>query len=204
MARKERPSKKSKKRRVLPKQQHSIEDAIALADSAMEAMDIQRALNLYSSAATKLRNRLDVNESLDQGDGDDVKGQLSAVLGKLGEAKVSQGDQEGARQDFADAIELLTEHDSQEVTAKRNFQQLEIRGGLYLYLGQLSSDNDALDAYKHGIADFEKFLRERETFTSNTTTTNDDEMVEDEGDEDDGDQKNEVVLQETRYVSRGC
>ncbi len=157
----------------------------------MEAMDVSHAVNLYESAATKLRSRLlVVKESKEQND--DNREKLSAVLGKLGEAKVSQGNQEGARKDFADAIALLTEQDDNELNSTDLIQKQEIRGGLYLYLGQLSSDYEALAAYEKGIDDFEKSLRRREAIAAPASSNTD--MVDDNDDEG----KVEALLQETR------
>jgi len=74
------------------------------------------------------------------------------VLGKMAEAKVSMGDQQGGQRDFLEATNLLS-NDSSSHSPIDQAQWKEARASLYLYLGQLSSSNDALEAFTKAIND---------------------------------------------------
>jgi hypothetical protein len=122
----------------------NVNDLIQEADTAMEAMDLDRAHALYTAASTCLQGQI----------GEPPKMLLSHVLGKLGEVKVSFGDHEGARNDFSTAISLLENEDTVVIH--------ETRANLYLYLGQVNSGLDALAAYRTGVEELEACIRLRE------------------------------------------
>jgi hypothetical protein len=77
---------------------------------------------------------------------------LIQVLEKMGESKVSVGDQDGAKQDFQEAIQLL----DQEST--KNMSYHETRASLLFYFGQLCVEQEALEAYKNGVTSLESCL----------------------------------------------
>ena len=81
---------------------------------------------------------------------------LVYVLEKLGESKATLGDYEAAKQHFDQAIQLWTTSPA----AKGSEQEKavvyhETLAGLHLYIGQLSSDQEALEAYKKGLKSLE-------------------------------------------------
>jgi tetratricopeptide (TPR) repeat protein len=116
-----------------------IEQLVLSADTAMASLDVEKAAQFYSQAAAKLRG------STNQGD------VMLHVLEKLGECSVSMGDQDGARQCFHDALSVL-ESNSQDTNSMAYH---ETRSNLYLYTGQLSMGQEALDAYLKGVHSLE-------------------------------------------------
>eukprot|EP00934_Nitzschia_sp_Nitz4_P008694 Nitzschia sp. Nitz4//scaffold29_size155292//29231//30541//NITZ4_002641-RA/size155292-processed-gene-0.7-mRNA-1//1//CDS//3329546397//8684//frame0 len=133
------------KTKSVPKR--SLAEVLAAADQIMSSsMDVESAAQLYSEAASLLR----------QGKGDSSIAtrdtDLVQVLEKLGECKVSLGDQEGARKDFEDALALLDEKCSREMDSLLYHER---RSNLFLYIGQLCMDRDALEAYHKGIQSLE-------------------------------------------------
>jgi len=126
-----------------------VNQVIEDADTAMESLEMDRALSLYSAASTILKGHVqlqvpEANPLL-----------LARVLLKLGEVKVALDDQDGAREDFHFATSLLQEN-------KDTVETHEIRAGLCLYLGQLSSEQEALAALRRGIEELEACVRLRE------------------------------------------
>jgi hypothetical protein len=162
-----------------------LEDVLTQAESAMEMSDLDTALQLFSYASGVLRTRIRVPSTATSdgaGDGTNIahdndrdKTTLSAVLGKMGEIKASNGDVEGARSDFLDAIELL-DPNSQTALSMGNIggdkmavdegsctldvaQSCERIAGLYLYLGQLCSGMEALKSFRTGVSELERAAR---------------------------------------------
>mmetsp|Transcript_3145 Transcript_3145/g.5174 ORF Transcript_3145/g.5174 Transcript_3145/m.5174 type:complete len:457 (+) Transcript_3145:107-1477(+) len=140
----------------------SLEDVLTQAESAMEMLDIDMAMQLFGYAAQVLRSRM---HGTDAGNGNEQdKCTLANVLGKMGELKASCGDVEGARNEFLDAIELLG---NQQETAEvmqgdvgecniATAQNSESKAGLYLYLGQLSTGTEALTALRIGVSELQR------------------------------------------------
>ena len=98
---------------------------------------------------------------------------LSKVLGKMAEAKVALGDQGGAQQDFLEATNLLSgDGPSSSLPSEQNLvavaQWKEARASLYLYLGQLSSSSDALEAFTRAIGDLKACIASLEEFLKGT------------------------------------
>mmetsp|Transcript_7302 Transcript_7302/g.10334 ORF Transcript_7302/g.10334 Transcript_7302/m.10334 type:complete len:442 (+) Transcript_7302:44-1369(+) len=177
-------NKKKKVRKCKPFNEGSVDENIKAADAAMETLDIPTALKLYQVAASMLQGKLNLNlEGKDSQQDDIVK--LSNVLAKVGEAKVSMGDQDGARDCFLNAISCL----SSTTWRGDEIQLHETRASLHLYLGQLSSEQEALTAYKNGTQELEACISLREKVAS---TQGDTDM--------DGDNanNNEVALHDTR------
>jgi hypothetical protein len=159
-----------------------IEDILTQAESAMEMSDLDTALQLFSYASGVLRSRVclpsttnsesacDGNNISNDNDGDKVT--LSTVLGKMGEIKASNGDIEGARTNFLDAIEILNPNASASLSMGTSggdkmaleegscnldvAQSCERIAGLYLYLGQLSSGMEALASFRTGVSKLER------------------------------------------------
>lgn len=132
----------------------TIEQILNEGDEAIEALDISRANTLFQTAAKELEMKLKEDPELFV--------TLSKVLGKLGETKVSMGDQEGARQDFERAIALLNDEDEfcDEILKAEG---IENKASLYMNMGQLSSDDEALRAYNKGVELLETAILFRES-----------------------------------------
>ena len=182
---KKRPTSNKKKRQQQrvdgKKQPHqkppSVEEVLAKAEASLEASDVETACGLFAYAADVLRSRLDgtspagiPSSSLSAMSEDEIKSLLSRVLGKAGEARVSLGDPDGGRENFQEAIELLgstatmdEEMEGSEAAdqslAVADAQLCEARAGLHLYLGQLSSEKDALASYQAGVEDLERCVK---------------------------------------------
>ena len=182
---KKRPTSNKKKRQQQrgdgKKQPHqkppSLEEVLAKAEASLEASDVETALSLFAYAADVLRSRLDgtaspaiTSSSISAMGEDEIKSLLSRVLGKAGEARVSLGDPDGGRENFEEAIELLgspatmdEEMEGSEAADQSSMvadaQLCEARAGLHLYLGQLSSEKDALASYQAGVKDLERCVK---------------------------------------------
>lgn len=154
-AKKNRPNKNKPK--IKSASQH-----IALGDDAMQSLDIPTALQHYQAAIPLLEAIETTTTNQD----------LAHVLAKLGETKVSMGDQDGARDDFERAIALTPKG--------------KVRAGLYLYVGQLSLEEEALEAYQKGITELEEALAALE----------DDDEVTMEGADDNDDDDSPVSLKQ--------
>jgi tetratricopeptide (TPR) repeat protein len=131
-----------KQRNLARNPEASLDELLSAAEAAMASLDIEKAINLYSKVASLLRmgrtNSTETRERL-----------LIRVLEKLGESKVSLGDQMGAKTDFQEAIGLL----DQEVDKNMSFY--EARSSLFFYVGQLCVEKEALQSYQQGIASLE-------------------------------------------------
>ena len=149
-----------------------LEDVLTQAESAMEMSDVNTALQLFTYAAGILHTRVhdttntpsptttaaaySISNNIDKD-----KSTLSTVLGKIGELKASNGDVDGARSDFLNAIELLgpsatsTTSNGNINTDIQTAQNCESRANLHLYLGQLSMGIEALDSLKVGVTELE-------------------------------------------------
>lgn len=148
--------------------QPDVHEVISKADTALESSNIEQALQLYNYSAGVLRNELQNQTPQQQEEKESTILLLSKVLGKLAEAKVSVGDQHGAQQDFLEATNMLsgdgpTNSDNLVAIA----QWKEARASLYLYLGQLSSSNDALEAFTRAIHDLRACLATLEKYLKN-------------------------------------
>jgi hypothetical protein len=127
-----------------PKKEVNVNQIINDAETAMVGVDLDRAHSLYTAASKILREQIGVPQKI----------LLSRVLGKLGEVKVSLSDHDGARDDFSAAISLLENEDN-------NVGIHESRANLFLYLGQVSSDQEALVALRKGVEELEACIQLR-------------------------------------------
>lgn len=119
-----------------------MDELLAAAETAMAALDNEKAIEMYSKAAALLRmGRTSSTETRER--------LMIRVLEKMGEAKVSAGDQIGAKEDFLEAIKLLDQEDT------RNINYHESRSSLLFYVGQLCMEKEALQAYQQGLESLE-------------------------------------------------
>lgn len=212
-------SKKNKSRKSnsngAPKKPVPLEEVLSQAENAMEMSDIDTALQLFSYAAGVLRSKVhsssaDGSINTDTNSCDQDKATLSTVLGKMGELKASNGDVEGARTDFLDAIELLGPTSTTTADAEDGkmmaieegecyvgvAQSSESRASLHLYLGQLSSGTEALESFSVGVSELERAVTILEHICASSGDGTNDIDMEDGGDMSVGNLKQSLV--ETR------
>lgn len=161
MKKKKKSSSKKKSSKKAEPKTVDVNQVIADGDAAMEALEMDRALSLYSAASAILKGHVqlqvpEANPLL-----------LARVLLKLGEVKITLEDSDGARQDFEFATSLLQDDND-------SLETHEIRAGLCLYLGQLSSEKEALEAFRKGIEELKACIRLRETADEDSMDTADD------------------------------
>ena len=134
----------------------STDDLMKAASAAMESLDIERAYEAYCQAATQLQS-----EKIPNTENTDNKNQvvenLIHVLEKMGELQVSIGDQDLAKDHFVRSLQLLEEEGKAEST--KNTSHYEMRSNICFYIGQLSLEKEALDAYQSGIRSLEKCMQ---------------------------------------------
>lgn len=177
-----------------PKKIPSVEEMIQAGDTAAASMEGDKALAFYASAEQILREKKEEKSSTTSTE------QLVSVLEKLGEARASLGDEEQARQDFQNAIDLVTASPQDK---KTNPQFQETLAGLHLYIGQLSAEQEALAALKKGLQCLEASVELRQQECANTPAqiSEDDEEAMMDDDEEDGKEKanhTAVALNEAR------
>ncbi|KAL9181429.1 hypothetical protein ACHAXT_010234 [Thalassiosira profunda] len=181
-----------------------LEEVLGRAETAMEMSDVDTALQLFAYAAGVLRSRAESGGGSggDAGAQEKDRGALSTVLGKMGELKASNGDVDGARSDFLEAIELLgpsAAEDDGEMEGNCSVeaaQSSEVRAGLHLYLGQLSTGPEALEAFRTGVSALERTMRILERIQSSGGEIED--AVMEGSEEETGAARTERFLSETR------
>lgn len=153
-------TKSSKKKKKTRRQNEAdLDEVIYQADLAMETDSVEQALQLYQNAAFTLRNKIEADSYA-------TNLMLVKVLGKMGEAKVSMGDQDGGRMLFNDALSILESSNPPEVNTSTgpSHQLLEImkwkeaQASMCMYLGQLSSGNEALEYFNKAVDYFKIIL----------------------------------------------
>jgi len=158
-----------------------LDEVLSQAEQAMEMSNVDAALQLFTYASGILRPRVHNNtsatdgNSMQQDNDNDTNEQdekiLSTILGKMGEIKASNGNVDGARSDFLDAVELLgpstynnnNNNSNNDMTTEvgecssnvETAQTCESRASLHLYLGQLSCGNEALASLNVGVQELQ-------------------------------------------------
>jgi tetratricopeptide (TPR) repeat protein len=112
--------------------------------------DVEKSIQLYTSAVSMIRAGKPTTAIISR------ERQLVQVLEKLGDAHVGMGDPEGAKQAFEQAIALLEQDGS--ATEKTDTYYYETRSSLYLYIGQLCSSDQALQAFLQGVSSLESCI----------------------------------------------
>lgn len=142
----------------------SLDEVLDQAESAMEMFDLDGAVTLFTYAKEILTARVHAPAPMSDGSNGEGSVQdraiLSTVLGKLGEIQASNGDSDGARKYFLDAIELMgpiaTSNEESQGNIINIAQNCEKRAGLHLYMGQLSSGMEALNCFRVGVSELER------------------------------------------------
>ena len=163
-ARKKKTAKKVKK--MAPKA--SVDDLLKVASAAMESLDVERAYKAYCQAASLLQR----GETSNIGSGIDTKQgvqNLIHALEKMGELQVSIGDQDLAKEHFVQSLRLLEEEEGKIPSAKST-TYYETHSSLCLYIGQLSLEKEALEAYQSGIRSLEECMQQAENKTAAAAT----------------------------------
>jgi hypothetical protein len=83
----------------------------------------------------------------------------------MGEIQVSMGDPDRARQHFLQALQL-GDQQLQQHQSSISWSLLESNANICLYLGQLSMEHSALEAYLRGVSSLEEAIRLVETGTT--------------------------------------
>ena len=194
-----------------------LDEVLSQADQAMEMSNVDAALQLFTYASGILRPRVHNNNnntsatdgnSMQQDNDNDTNEQdkkiLSTILGKMGELKASNGNVDGARSDFLDAVELLgpstynnnNNNSNNDMTTEvgecssnvETAQTCESRASLHLYLGQLSCGNEALTSLNVGVQELQYavcILERIINSSANAKSDGDDVDMDEEEDDDD-------------------
>ena len=179
-----RKSKKKVKKNRKKAPKASIDDLLKAASAAMASLDVERAYKSYFQAASRLQGEKFI-ASIDKREEMEL---LIHVLEKMGECQVSIGDQDLAKDHFKQSLRLLEEGAKTE--SIRSTSYYEAHSSLCFYIGQLSLENDALEAYKEGIRSLEECLQSVENESS---TAVEQEVVEMQDDSDDANKKNSSI-----------
>jgi hypothetical protein len=137
----------------------SVDELLEIASSSMTALNIEQAYQAYRQAASLLQQgKISSNNPSET--------ELINVLEKMGEIKVSMGEQDDAKEHFIQALQLLEQQQEQQEGKYDTNQQVtqqwsyyETHSSLCLYVGQLSLEQEALDAYLKGVSSLEKCIK---------------------------------------------
>ncbi len=181
-------------------QQHQITDVhqlLSQADTAYETSNVESALQLYTYTQSILNQTIIQKEQSNNSNKQELISDiltLSKVSCKIGEIKASFHDpNDRGYNDFQNGLQLLSNENEFKylsstllTTATTNencndmslvhdlmlqAQWKEVRSNLYLYLGQLSSQNDALNNFNNAVIDLKNCLEILERIHSIVTTT---------------------------------
>lgn len=168
MKKSKKKSKNKNKANFAKATQLSTEQLIKQAETAMDVSDCALAIKLYGMASESIRSDIEKKSGEIMERRKDIF-LLAKVLGRSGEARVSQGDVESGRECFMDAISILDNEYNENIDIHpeslfntENENLYEIRAGLHLYIGQLSMGEEALVEYKKGVLDLETCVKKIE------------------------------------------
>lgn len=139
----------------------SIEEWLQRASTCMTTFDIEAAYHEHQQAQTLLLLSMQHQQptSLSSSSSTQVD-QLVNVLEKMGEIQVSMGDPDQARQHFSQALQLVEQNKLQkDQQSFISWNLLETHASLCLYIGQLSMEQQALEAYLKGVSSLEQSIQ---------------------------------------------
>jgi hypothetical protein len=172
---------------------------VAAADHAALHQSSEDAIQLYKAAEKHLQKY----EKTVEFDSDDIPAYrqcLLQVLEKRAELKVSVEDQEGAFQDYQQALDILEKEPVP--------QEAQQRASLYLYIGQLQVGKDAVDAYQKGIGCLQTTLEEMQRVAALQPSKMDEPMVQGDNDDDDDESKpvdpKKALAETQRQLAAAC
>lgn len=175
----------------------SVEDLMKAASAAMESLDLERAYQAYYQASSLLQRGKPSSIGNDVNTKQGVQ-DLIHVLEKMGEIQVSIGDQDLAKEHFVQSLRLLEEEGKTSDAKKTSYYETHF--SLCFYIGQLSLEKEALDAYQRGIRSLEECMQQVEDKTDATasqeTVDMQDDINENGGDNDDSPMRTETSLKQ--------
>jgi len=144
------------------------------ADAAMDMSNETLALSLYSLLEESIRLRsFSSEQSLLL---------LPKIIQKVGECFAFVGNIESACDKFREANDILDaalqKNDTDTENESEESEVLEMRAGVFMYLGQLHQGQEALQEYQNGITSLEKSLELVERKVENTNNNNNGEHKE--------------------------
>jgi tetratricopeptide (TPR) repeat protein len=139
----------------------SVDEWLHAAATCMTTLDIEVAYQAYQQAHNSLltQKQQPEQQSTSSSSSSSLE-QMLHVLEKMGEIQVSLNDPDQARQHFWQALQLV---EAQAEALPSSWNMLETHANFCLYLGQLSMEQEALEAYVKGISSLEKCLQLFET-----------------------------------------
>ena len=179
-----RSSKKKGRKAKKKAPQASVEDLLTAASAAMESLDVERAYQSYYKAASLLQRE----KTIANADKRQELRVLIHVLEKMGECQVSIGDQDRAKEHFLQCLRLLEE--DEKIDAAKTTSYYETHSGLCFYVGQLSLEKEALEAYQKGIRSLEECMQRVEVNENSATATKPETTVAMQDDTEDVDTNN--------------
>jgi hypothetical protein len=178
MRRQKQASKKKektkKKKRGAPNL--SVDELLQAADHAMTSgQDPERAVALYTAALQKTEQQQRRQQQQQQkqsrppsSGGGDLEERsetaLADILERRAEVYVSMARQEAALADYQSALvlHLNDEEEDSSGASDESPELLERKASLYMYIGQLSTSERALESYRKGIECFQRALEHRQ------------------------------------------
>lgn len=197
---KKRPTSNKKKKKSTTKisqqEKHQITDVhqlLSQADIAYETSNVESALKLYTYTQSILNQTIIQKEQNNNNKQELISDilTLSKVSCKIGEIKASFHDpNDKGYNDFQNGLQVLSNENERKylstmLTTATNencnemslvndlmlqAQWKEVRSNLYMYLGQLSSQNDALNNFNNAVIDLKNCLEILERIHSILTT----------------------------------
>lgn len=131
----------------------SVDELIEAGEAAAGAEQADKALEFFTCAESLLKRE----------SSPESQQKLVFVLEKVGESNANMGDHEAAKQSFENAIQLLTSKNDNKKQPQKTAQYNETLASLYLYVGQLCADHEALAAFKKGLESLELSVDLRQT-----------------------------------------
>ncbi|OEU15659.1 hypothetical protein FRACYDRAFT_275746 [Fragilariopsis cylindrus CCMP1102] len=120
-------------------------------------------VNELLEAASAATESLDIDQNNTNNKQQEGRADLIHALEKMGELQVSIGDQDLAKQHFLQSLKLLEEgrknEQQQGENNSKNISFYETHSNLCFYVGQLSLEKEALEAYQRGIRSLEECIQ---------------------------------------------
>jgi tetratricopeptide (TPR) repeat protein len=152
----------------------TVDALLQVATTSMASLDIPIAYQAFQQAATMLQKQQQEQASSSSSFSDDDTMKLIQTLEKMAECQVSMGDPDVAREHFVQALELLVSTNPEGMTtSSSSCSFLDTHSSLCLYIGQLSLEREALDAYGRGIRSLEQCVRQLEEKKDKETPSGD-------------------------------
>ncbi|KAG7337582.1 hypothetical protein IV203_019839 [Nitzschia inconspicua] len=176
--------------------QKSVDEWLQSAANHMATLDIEAAYHAYNNAHMELVQQQQAPSSSIT---TTQQEQMLHVLEKMGEIQVSLNDPDQARQHFLHALQLL---EAQQKPS--SWCMLESHANLCLYIGQLSIEQQALEAYLKGVSSLEKCIQLVESNTDSVLPPTDSTMLMDGQATSEGQPSKKETLQQLKQKLSGA